>query len=164
LNGVHLETRCTGRLTEAARQADPDLLEGSLDEAGLMGQRRDGRAVWLGQVQTGSGRPAPVAERRMSWRGPSAAPGNRMRRIPRTVVQATPTPKATTPLNWWDFRQYLEDYISAMVGIWTILKGRGLLEILRRSAPSVTGCAGIMGGYTPFRPLSRHISLSTRSA
>jgi hypothetical protein len=36
--------------------------------------------------------------------------------------QATRLPYATTPLDWWDIRQYVEDYRSGNVGFWQMLK------------------------------------------
>ena len=42
---------------------------------------------------------------------------------PTYVCQSTRLPYATTDLQWWDIRQYIEDYRSGNVGIFTILKG-----------------------------------------
>jgi len=39
------------------------------------------------------------------------------------VCQATQLPYATTELNWWDIRQYIEDYRSGNVTLWRILCG-----------------------------------------
>ena len=39
------------------------------------------------------------------------------------VCQATRLPYATTDLEWWDIRQYIEDYRSGNVGLWKILCG-----------------------------------------
>ena len=39
------------------------------------------------------------------------------------VCQATQLPYATKPLEWWDIRQYVEDYASGNVGLWRILCG-----------------------------------------
>jgi hypothetical protein len=41
----------------------------------------------------------------------------------RYVCQATQLPYATTTLNWWDIRQYIEDYTSGNVGLWRIVCG-----------------------------------------
>jgi hypothetical protein len=40
---------------------------------------------------------------------------------PTYVCQATQVPYATTPLKWWDLRQYIEDYRSGNVGLGRIL-------------------------------------------
>ena len=42
---------------------------------------------------------------------------------PTYVCQATQVPYATTPLAWWDVRQYLEDYWSGNVGFGRIVRG-----------------------------------------
>ena len=39
------------------------------------------------------------------------------------VCQATQLPYATTDLDWWDIRQYAEDYLSGNVGLWRIFCG-----------------------------------------
>jgi hypothetical protein len=39
------------------------------------------------------------------------------------VCQATQLPYATTDLEWWDIRQYIEDYRSGNVGLWRMLCG-----------------------------------------
>jgi len=39
------------------------------------------------------------------------------------VCQATQLPHATTSLEWWDIRQYIEDYTSGNVGLWRIICG-----------------------------------------
>ena len=42
---------------------------------------------------------------------------------PTYVCQATRLPYATSNLEWWDFGQYVEDYRSGNVGLWTIICG-----------------------------------------
>jgi hypothetical protein len=41
----------------------------------------------------------------------------------RYTCQATQLPVFTTPLSWWDVRQYIEDYVSGNVSLGTILRG-----------------------------------------
>jgi hypothetical protein len=43
--------------------------------------------------------------------------------VPEYVCQATQLPYATTDLEWWDIRQYIEDYWSGNVGFGRILSG-----------------------------------------
>src|SRR5262245_3267204 len=43
--------------------------------------------------------------------------------VPTYVCQATHVPYATTPLDWWDLRQYLEDYWSGNVCLGRIFSG-----------------------------------------
>jgi hypothetical protein len=42
---------------------------------------------------------------------------------PSYVCQATRLPYATTDLEWWDLRQYVEDYRSGNVGLWSLVCG-----------------------------------------
>jgi hypothetical protein len=42
---------------------------------------------------------------------------------PTYVCQATRLPYATKPLEWWDIRQYVEDYWSGNVSLWRIICG-----------------------------------------
>jgi len=42
---------------------------------------------------------------------------------PTYVCQMTQVPHATTPLAWWDVRQYLEDYFSGNVGLERVVSG-----------------------------------------
>ena len=51
------------------------------------------------------------------------APGRQNDREPAYVCQATQLPAATTPLTWWDVRQYVADYASGNVGVARILRG-----------------------------------------
>jgi hypothetical protein len=39
------------------------------------------------------------------------------------VCQATTLPLFTTPLPWWDVRQYIEDYTSGNVTLWQLIRG-----------------------------------------
>ena len=39
------------------------------------------------------------------------------------VCQATQLPYATSDLDWWDIRKYLDDYSSGNVGLWRIICG-----------------------------------------
>jgi hypothetical protein len=39
------------------------------------------------------------------------------------TCQATQLPYATSDLEWWDVRQYVEDYVSGNVGLWRLICG-----------------------------------------
>jgi hypothetical protein len=54
---------------------------------------------------------------------------------PLYVCQATRLPYATTSLEWWDIRQYIEDYTSGNVGLWRIVCGAAyfIFQTLNRS-------------------------------
>jgi hypothetical protein len=68
------------------------------------------------------------------------------------VCQATRLPYATTSLEWWDIRQYVEDYVSGNVGLWRIVCGAAyfLFQALRR-APRGAGMLRRL--YNRFYPL-----------
>jgi len=42
---------------------------------------------------------------------------------PTYVCQATRLPYATTALSWWEYGQYLEDFLSGNVSLWRICQG-----------------------------------------
>jgi hypothetical protein len=42
---------------------------------------------------------------------------------PRYICQATELPSASTPLHWWDVRQYIEDFVSGNVPLTRLLAG-----------------------------------------
>jgi hypothetical protein len=51
------------------------------------------------------------------------APGQQDENDPTFVCQATRLPYYTTPLNWWDLRQYIEDYTSGNISLGKLLRG-----------------------------------------
>jgi hypothetical protein len=59
---------------------------------------------------------------------------------PLYVCQATRLPYATTSLEWWDIRQYVEDYTSGNVGLWRVVCGAAYFLFLPLSrAPRGAG-------------------------
>ena len=70
------------------------------------------------------------------------------------VCQATRLPYATTSLEWWDIRQYVEDYSSGNVGLWRIVCGAAyfLFQGLIRSP---RGAGMLLRLYDRFYPLWR---------
>jgi hypothetical protein len=82
-------------------------------------------------------------------RSPDATRGE-----PLYVCQATRLPYATTSLEWWDIRQYIEDYISGNVGLWRIICGTAyfLFQALNR-APK--GARTLRWLYNKLYPLWR---------
>jgi hypothetical protein len=73
---------------------------------------------------------------------------------PLYVCQATRLPYATTSLEWWDIRQYIEDYTSGNVGLWRIVCGAAyfLFQGLSRSP---RGAGFLQRLYDRFYPLWR---------
>jgi hypothetical protein len=71
------------------------------------------------------------------------------------VCQATRLPYATKPLEWWDVRQYFEDYWSGNVGVWRIISG-GVYMIYYHLSEAGIGVGSIMRWfYNKFYPLWR---------
>jgi len=56
------------------------------------------------------------------------------------VCQATQLPYATSNLDWWDIRQYVEDYRSGNVGLWRLICGAAYFSFL--------GITEVIGGPT----------------
>jgi hypothetical protein len=119
---VHLQTRCTG------------LGYGECQAGCLIFWKE----AWLKRVIDGTDKPETPQNNAASqhavvqrngccteqdvWAG-TLAPGPQNEPDPVYVCQATQLPYATTELQWWDFRQYIEDYTSGNVGMWRIVKG-----------------------------------------
>jgi hypothetical protein len=72
-------------------------------------------------AEQGSSRQGPCSERELLAGAliPDALPAAE----PVYVCQATQLPRATKLLRWWDPRQYLEDYLSGNVGLWSMFCG-----------------------------------------
>jgi hypothetical protein len=80
------------------------------------------KAAWLKQVDgagttappAGPGRGCTEADVVAATRGPDGGHG------PTYVCQATEVVRATTPLHWWDMRQYVEDWTAGNVDLRSI--------------------------------------------
>jgi len=81
------------------------------------------------------------------------APGQRDEPDPAYVCQATQLPYATTDLRWWDLRQYLEDFTSGNVGLWTIVKGSVYASYYMLSNAGLGLGRSMRWFYNKFRPL-----------
>jgi hypothetical protein len=119
-HAVHLETRCNGSA------------HGGCQATCLLFWKD----AWLKPVSNATSAPAETRNRLVSLTAASTsstcseadvwnhsigngAPGP----DPVYVCQATRLPDATSNLNWWDVRQYIEDYRSGNVGLWRIFCG-----------------------------------------
>ncbi len=74
---------------------------------------------------------------------------------PTYVCQATHLPQATTPLPWWDLRQYLEDYRSGNVDLRTIVEGAVYVGYISATqlAQRLRGRATLIRLYDRFQSL-----------
>lgn len=118
---VHLETRCDGSA------------HGGCQAGCLIFWKEE----WLKPVSLSSPPgPAPCQQTHSSllniaaespcteaavWAGAEASSADCAR--PTYVCQATRLPYATTDLEWWDVRQYIEDYLSGNVSLGRIFRG-----------------------------------------
>jgi hypothetical protein len=109
-HAVHLETRCDGSA------------HGGCQASCLLFWKD----AWLKPVNENDTAPrsssssATTCQESDVWaRTTVTAPGSELL----YVCQATRLPYATTDLEWWDVRQYIEDYRSGNVGLWKILCG-----------------------------------------
>lgn len=121
-HAVHLETRCDGSA------------HGGCQASCLLFWKDE----WLKPIRSSSPEPTCVPSDPSSatssysssaaacaesdvWAQTTAA--NAPGQDPVYVCQATRLPYATTDLDWWDIRQYIEDYRSGNVSLWKILCG-----------------------------------------
>jgi hypothetical protein len=110
-DAVHLETRCDGSA------------HGGCQASCLLFWK----TAWLkpptGKIEGSTGaEPAAsaCAEADVVARAESVDPKDG---APKYVCQATQLPYATSQLDWWDARQYIEDYRSGNVSLWQIVCG-----------------------------------------
>src|SRR5262249_46641461 len=113
-SAVHLDTRCSGHAHDGC-------------QAGCLIFWKD---AWLRPVEGEKGG-APASEATRSPGIPICSEGTVCSKarevgpdgVTSYVCQATKLPYATTRLDWWDVRQYIEDYTSGNVGLWRIFSG-----------------------------------------
>ena len=114
---VHLATRCSGEMHGGC-------------QAGCLLFWKE---TWLKPVEGPSDRVVVRPPTTGVHRGAEGLDEGGLRRrtqIPRPLgnpevysCQATRLPYATTRLDWWDMRQYFEDYFSGNVSLWRLVKG-----------------------------------------
>ena len=69
---------------------------------------------------------------------------------PYIVCQATRLPYATTSLEWWDIRQYIEDYVSGNVGLWRIVCGAAYFLFHAHQQRCIEGPVSMLWLYDSF--------------
>jgi hypothetical protein len=109
---VHLETRCDGEAHGGCQagcllywkedwlKAATDYAEAPTEARSAEGQDSIESAIWAGVQQAHTDDGAPTY-----------------------ICQMTRIPQATTPLAWWDPRQYVEDYLSGNVPLKRLVTG-----------------------------------------
>lgn len=117
-HAVHLDTRCDGA-SHGGCQAGCMIF---WKEAWLkpLGNKSRQRAAACSEPSDSSDR-VPAACREADVIACTTLPGSDP--APTYVCQATRLPYASSRLEWWDLRQYAEDYTSGNVGLWRILCG-----------------------------------------
>ena len=121
-DAVHLETRCNGQAHGGCqagcllfwKEAWLKRVDGDLVGPAIPESKGD-----FGGASIGSSSVCTEEDVRAAARLPSSETAE----DPTYVCQATRLPDFTTPLQWWDIRQYLEDYRSGNVGLRQILNG-----------------------------------------
>jgi hypothetical protein len=116
---VHLETRCDGSAHGGCqagclmfwKEAWLKPVSGETTKSATV--RLEGRAESAATQSTTGCTESSVFERAVNSEGAE----------PVYVCQATRLPYATQDLNWWDARQYIEDYRSGNVGLWRVICG-----------------------------------------
>ena len=117
-NTVHLETRCNGEAYGGCQAAC--LIFWKTAWLKPVREQRDINQVgYEGHVVA---RQENLCTETDVWRGICVQSENRDAEV-RYVCQATQVPHIGHYLPWWDFRQYVEDYISGNVSAMRMLKG-----------------------------------------
>jgi len=151
---VHLQTRCNG-------EAHGGCQAGCLlywNEAWLKPASGDPRKVGTVITENSSHRGVDVApSRRCSesdvWAGVQVADPNGGE--PTYICQVTQVPYATSALNWWDVRQYVEDYRSGNVGLRRIIGGFAYSLFYHLSQAGLGLGPAMRWFYDKFHPLWR---------
>jgi len=118
-SAVHLETRCDG-------SAHGGCQAGCLifwKEAWLKPVSSSGRSVQKGRESSVLPSVQAKPECKESDVVANSSTVDLRDDEPTYICQATRLPYATQPLEWWDVRQYLEDYWSGNVSVWRIVCG-----------------------------------------
>lgn len=118
---VHLETRCDGS-AHGGCQASCLIFWKEAWLKPISGSSQ-GAAAFRTEAQNGHANPSPLAsgctENDVRVRACVVGPDQDVS----YVCQATQLPYATTNLEWWDVRQYVEDYWSGNATLWQIFCG-----------------------------------------
>lgn len=83
--------------------------------------------------------------------------------VPIYSCQATRLPYATSDLEWWDLRQYIEDYTSGNVGLWRMLCSGIYMLYYKLSQAGLGFGAPMRWFYDTFHPLWRGTSFPRKA-
>lgn len=125
-NAVHLETRCNGKAYGDCQAAclifwKEAWLRPVEERATSIEVPTDGKRLERQAQTNGNGCSEDDIRRATYVRGQQDADT-------RYMCQATQMPLFTTPLSWWDIRQYIEDYTSGNASLGEICRGFGYLS------------------------------------
>ena len=116
-NAVHLEIRCDGRAYGGCEAACLIFWK----ETWL--KRLNGKESPPGSLDANSTPHLNGGCSEQDVLAGTRASGQQDEQDPAYVCQATRLPYYTTPLAWWDLRQYIEDYTSGNIGLGKLLRG-----------------------------------------
>jgi hypothetical protein len=158
---VHLETRCDGQAHGGCQAAC--LLFWKVDWLKPVGRApKDEVSTSSGALASDvqSAAPARCSES-MVWSHAQVSYSNGG--APKFVCQATQLPYATKDLDWWDLRQYLEDYFSGNVGLKRIFSGLIYSLYFRLSQSGIGLGPAMRWFYDKFHPLWRGTQFPRKS-
>jgi len=153
-NAVHLQTRCDGS-AHGGCQASCLLFWNDAWLRPVNGdfpQRESGRTYKSEEPSSRESDNVDCTEPNV-WAATTAT--NASGPDPVYVCQATRLPYFTKDLNWWDFRQYLEDYRSGNVGLWRIFCGAAYFFFYGASKAGIGAGRPIRRIYDTFHPFWR---------
>lgn len=153
---VHLETRCDGQAYGGCHATCLIYWKEAWLKRVNGGEADLGMDVKSAAVNTGG-----CSEKEV-WAG-TRAPGQQDAPDPAYVCQATQLPYATMSLEWWDLRQYVEDFTSGNVGIWTIVKGLVYSTYYNLSIAGIGAGRFMRWFYDRFHPLWRGTAFPRRT-
>ncbi|HTY84406.1 MAG TPA: hypothetical protein VMB19_09310 [Silvibacterium sp.] len=151
-NAVHLQTRCDGSFHGGCDAGC--LLFWKLDWLKPISKHKD--AATSPVALSG----AAISEKDLQARTQTTDPQSG---LPKYVCQATQLPYATSNLEWWELRQYIEDYVSGNVGIGRIISGAIYMAMYRLTRAGIGAGRPIRWCYDKFHSLWRGSPFPRRS-
>ena len=122
-DSVHLDTRCDGSAHGGCQAGCLIFWKLAwLKPVSNGSERKDDRAELAAHSSAGGCDESTVRARTMSHGSNDG--------LPKYSCQATQLPYATKDLEWWDIRQYIEDYGSGNVSLWRIICGAAYFSFL----------------------------------